>query len=127
MGVAKKQTAQNYWDNKTTELDIPEIDGDFAAVPGEVEEVFVSAPAAQETAMVSLNELQKEHAQNVPSVTNEGIDISLLTQHIRPIKDLIETDMHWDYINLQAEIGQNFREKYAAGDLKIEGFRANNI
>ena len=65
---------------------------------------------------------------NVPSATADGIDISLLTCNIRPILDLIETDMHWDYTSLQAEIGQNFREKYAAeGTNTIEGTKANNI
>ena len=42
--------------------------------------------------------------------------------------DLIETDMHWDYVSLQAEIGQNFRERYAKdGGNDIEGTKANNI
>ena len=64
---------------------------------------------------------------NVPSVTKDGIDISLLTRNIRPILDLIETDMHWDYVSLQAEIGQNFREKYGDSNVEAEGTRANNI
>ena len=65
---------------------------------------------------------------NVPSVVSENIDISLLTCNIRPIMDLIETDMHWDYVNLQAEIGQNFRERYGTdGTNSIEGTKANNI
>ena len=36
---------------------------------------------------------------------------------IRPIADLIETDMSWDYLNLQAEIGQNYREKYGSDEV----------
>ena len=48
-------------------------------------------------------------------MTSDGIDISMLTSVIRPISDLIETDMQWDYLGLQAEIGQNFREKYGQG------------
>ena len=47
--------------------------------------------------MVKLEELDKDHAMNVPSITQDGIDISLLTGTVRPILDLIETDMHWDY------------------------------
>ena len=54
--------------------------------------------------MVKLEELDKDHAMNVPSITSEGIDISLLTSCVRPISDLIETDMHWDYQSLQVEI-----------------------
>ena len=64
---------------------------------------------------------------NVPSVVSDNIDISLLTCNIRPIMDLIETDMHWNYVNLQAEIGQNFRERYGDGKTEIEGTKANNI
>ena len=43
--------------------------------------------------MTNLRELNKDFALNVPSTTQEGIDISLLTSVIRPIADLIETDM----------------------------------
>ena len=77
--------------------------------------------------MINLKELDKELVLNVPSVTKDGVDISLLTQVIRPIADLIETDMNWDYLSLQAEIGQNFREKYGDKDVEIEGTRANFI
>jgi hypothetical protein len=54
--------------------------------------------------MMSLADLNKAFAINVPTTTDEGVDISLLTGCIRPIQDLIETDMHWDYTSLQAEI-----------------------
>ena len=50
--------------------------------------------------MTNLRELDKDLSLNVPSVTLDGIDISLLTSVIRPIADLIETDMNWDYLNL---------------------------
>lgn len=50
--------------------------------------------------MTNLRDLDKDLALNVPSVTQEGIDISLLTSVIRPIADLIETDMNWDYLSL---------------------------
>ena len=65
--------------------------------------------------MTNLHELNKDFKLNVPNVTQDGIDISLLTSVIRPISDLIETDMPWDYLGLQAEIGQNYREKYGEG------------
>ena len=81
--------------------------------------------------MASLSVLEKDLALNVPSITTEGVDISLLTSVIRPIADLIETDMNWDYLSLQAEIGQNYREKYSddpdAASALHEGTRANNI
>jgi len=90
--------------------------------------VQVAAPPTVDTKMINLQELNKQFAMDVPSTTSDGIDISLLTCNIRPIIDLIETDMPWDYLSLQAEIGQNFREKYSAeGEKKIEGTRANNI
>lgn len=65
--------------------------------------------------MTNLRELNKDFALNVPSITQDGIDIYLLTSVIRPISELIETDMQWDYLGLQAEIGQNYREKYGEG------------
>ena len=124
IGMAKKSTAASYWDNRTTELVIPEMEMDAA----DVEEVAVSAPVVQKVELINLATLNKDFAMNVPSATTDGIDISLLTCNIRPIMDLIETDMHWDYTNLQAEIGQNFREKYGTeGVNSIEGTKANNI
>ncbi len=50
--------------------------------------------------MTNLKDLEKDLALNVPSITKEGVDISLLTSVIRPIADLIETDMNWDYLTL---------------------------
>ena len=81
-----------------------------------------------QTEMIGLQELGQDQAMNVPSIVSDNIDISLLTCNIRPIMDLIETDMHWDYTSLQAEIGQNFRERYSKdGVITIEGTKANNI
>lgn len=77
--------------------------------------------------MVDLAELNKDFSYNVPSMSPDGIDISLLTCQIRPIIDLIETDMFWDYQSLQAEIGQSFRERFNAGNDNIEGTVANNL
>ena len=52
----------------------------------------------------------------------DDVDISLLTSVIRPIADLIETDMNWEYTTLQAEIGQQYREKYQKStEEKLEG------
>ena len=91
-------------------------------------EIAISAPVVAQTEMIGLQELSQDQAMNVPSVVSENIDISLLTCNIRPIMDLIETDMHWDYVSLQAEIGQNFRERYGTdGKTTIEGTKANNI
>ena len=75
----------------------------------------VAAPEKVDMKMTKLHELNKDFALHVPSMTQDGIDISLLTSVIRPIADLIETDMPWDYLGLQAEIGQNYREKYGEG------------
>jgi hypothetical protein len=80
--------------------------------------------------MANLRELEKDLALNVPSITQDGVDISLLTSVIRPIADLIETDMGWDYLNLQAEIGQNYRERYGGDEsnqIEAEGTRASNL
>jgi hypothetical protein len=86
---------------------------------GEIEiSTIVAEPPSVDHKMTNLRELNKDFALNVPSMTQDGIDISLLTSVIRPIADLIETDMQWDYLGLQAEIGQNYREKYGEG---IEG------
>ena len=122
--MSKKSNAAAYWDNKTTELVIPEMEADDI----QDTEVAISAPQMIQTEMIGLQELGQDQAMNVPSVVSDNIDISLLTCNIRPIMDLIETDMHWDYTSLQAEIGQNFRERYSKdGMIKIEGTKANNI
>ena len=65
----------------------------------------IAEPPRVDQTMASLSVLEKDLALNVPSLTSDGVDISLLTSVIRPIADLIETDMHWDYLGLQAEIG----------------------
>ena len=93
IGIVKKTNAAAYWDNKTTELDIPEVEAELQ----ETNEVIVAEPPMMTVNMVKLEELDKDHAMNVPSITSDGIDISLLTATVRPILDLIETDMHWDY------------------------------
>merc|ERR1712183_319501 len=119
IGMPKKQ---NYWDNKTTELVIPEMGDEFGETTDNSVPIIIAEPPTIETKMMSLQDLNKAFAINVPTSTDEGVDISLLTSCIRPIQDLIETDMHWDYVSLQAEIGQNFRERYGKGE--IEGTRA---
>lgn len=60
----------------------------------------VAEPPRMDHNMTNLRELDKDLALNVPSITPDGIDISLLTSVIRPIADLIETDMNWDYLSL---------------------------
>ena len=112
MGMAQKSAAASYWDAKTTEIFIPQMNEEGA--PEEISTI-VAEPPSVDTKMTNLRELNKDFALNVPSTTNDGLDISLLTSVIRPIADLIETDMQWDYLGLQAEIGQNYREKYGEG------------
>ena len=96
IGIVKKSNAAAYWDNKTTELDIPEVEAEMQMA----DDVVVAEPPMMSVNMVKLEELDKDHAMNVPSHTSDGIDISLLTATVRPILDLIETDMHWDYQSL---------------------------
>lgn len=113
MGQAEKSASANYWNAKTTEIFIPEM-GDEGA-PDDISTI-IGEPPSVDHKMTNLRELNKDFALNVPSITQDGIDISLLTSVIRPISELIETDMQWDYLGLQAEIGQNYREKYGEGD-----------
>ena len=101
--MQRKNQAAQYWDNKTTELVIPEMEADMGG--GDDFQAMVAEPPKLEQNMANLRELEKDLALNVPSITQDGVDISLLTSVIRPIADLIETDMSWDYLNLQAEIG----------------------
>ena len=124
IGMSKKSNAAAYWDNKTTELIIPEVEADDYTDP----DITVSAPQQVKAEMTTLADLNKDIERNVPSIVDENIDISLLTCNIRPIVDLIEADMHWDYTSLQAEIGQNFRERYGKENGQvIEGTKANNM
>jgi len=114
--MQKKTQGAQYWDNKTTELVIPEMEGEMAIAADDFASVIAEPPKLEQN-MANLRELEKDLALNVPSITQDGVDISLLTSVIRPIADLIETDMGWDYLNLQAEIGQNYREKYGGDEL----------
>ena len=97
IGVVKKTAAENYWESKTTEIFIPEM-GDEGTV--DVSDNIVAEPPSVDHKMTNMHELNKDFALNVPSVTSDGTDISLLTSVIRPIADLIETDMQWDYLGL---------------------------
>ena len=98
--MQKKTQAAQYWDNKTTELVIPEMDAEMGGVATDDFAAVVAEPPKLEQNMANLRELEKDLALNVPSITQDGVDISLLTSVIRPIADLIETDMQWDYLNL---------------------------
>lgn len=128
--MQKKTQAAQYWDNKTTELVIPEMDAEMGGVALDDFMAVVAEPPKLEQNMANLRELEKDLALNVPSITQDGVDISLLTSVIRPIADLIETDMQWDYLNLQAEIGQNYRERYGGEEINqidTEGTRASSM
>ena len=88
--MAQKSAAASYWENKTTEIFIPEMDE--VGSPDEIATI-VAEPPSVDHKMTNLRELNKDFALNVPSMTQDMIDISLLTSVIRPIADLIETDM----------------------------------
>ena len=103
---------KNIWDEDIQELDIPELEGDDIAGAGDAAPV----PAALQNKMLALAELDSSHMHNVPSIIEEGVDVSLLTSVIRPIADLIEADIPWDYLSLQTEIGQMYREKIAESE-----------
>ena len=91
--MQKKTQAAQYWDNKTTELVIPEMEAEMGGVALDDFAAVVAEPPKLEQNMANLRELEKDLALNVPSITQDGVDISLLTSVIRPIADLIETDM----------------------------------
>ena len=99
---------KNMWDEKVEELDIPELEAD-AEAPTQQE---IAMPPEIENKMMGLEELEKDMVHNVPSQIEDGVDLSILTSVIRPISDLIEADIPWDYKSLQAEIGQAYREKF---------------
>ena len=50
--------------------------------------------------MVDLKTLEQDLQHNVPSHPEPGLDLSVLTSVIRPIADLIEADILWEYKNL---------------------------
>ena len=100
MGMAQKSAAASYWEAKTEEIFIPEM-GEEAAADEPIEfTAVVAEPPQVDKKMTKLHELNKDFALHVPSMTQDGIDISLLTSVIRPIADLIETDMPWDDLGL---------------------------
>ena len=53
IGMSKKSNAAAYWDNKTTELVIPEVEADDQ----QDYEVAISAPQTVQTEMIGLQEL----------------------------------------------------------------------
>ena len=53
IGMNKKSNAAAYWDNKTTELIIPEVEADDQLD----NEVAISAPKVAQTEMIGLQEL----------------------------------------------------------------------
>ena len=76
----------NYWDNKTTELVIPDMGEEFGDAGGDQSvPIVIAEPPTIDTKMMSLQDLNKAFAINVPTSTDEGVDISLLTSCIRPI------------------------------------------
>ncbi|CAI2383828.1 unnamed protein product [Moneuplotes crassus] len=99
----------NMWDEKVEELDIPELEADAEPVAQDDNTI----PPEIDNKMLGLEDLEKDMVHNVPSQIEEGVDLSILTSVIRPIADLIEADIKWDYKSLQAEIGQAYREKFA--------------
>merc|ERR1711971_1374519 len=72
IGMNIKSNAAAYWDNKTTELIIPEVEADDQ----QNYEVAISAPQTMQTEMIGLQELGADQAMNVPSVVSDNIDIS---------------------------------------------------
>ena len=79
----------NIWDEKVQELDIPELE----SAQDEQMQQSISAPAPMVSKMMALAELDKDMVHNVPTMIEEGVDLSLLTSVVRPIVDLIEADI----------------------------------
>ena len=83
---------------------------------------MAAPPTVTAHKIIKIADLNNDIAKAVPSSVEPGIDLSVLTQLIRPVDDLIEADMSWDYKTLQTEISQavsygitsflQFREKF---------------
>ena len=67
LGMAQKSAAASYWENKTTEIFIPEMGDDGAEE--EISTVVAEPPTSMEQNMTNLRELNKDFALNVPSMT----------------------------------------------------------
>ncbi len=65
MGQNRKSNAAQYWDDRTTELVIPEIEADST------EDILaqVAEPPKMDQKMLNLKELDKDLQLNVPSLT----------------------------------------------------------
>lgn len=68
-------------------------------------------PSVTAHKVIKISDLNNDIAKSVPSSVEPGIDLSVLTQLIRPVEDLIEADMSWDYKTLQTEISQAVSKK----------------
>lgn len=100
------QGITNYWDSKHTEISsIPSIAGASENVQG-----ILAPPSAYVGHQVAnLSALNQKLI--LPTKTEGGIDLSLLTSVVKPSDIVYEKDELWDYEHLIIEIAQIIRNQ----------------
>ena len=100
------QTISNFWDSKPTSVSsIPTMNA-ISDAPGGI----VAPPSAYVGSQVAnLGTLNQKLV--IPTKTDSGIDLSLLTSVVKPAEIVYERDELWDYQHLIIEIAQIIRNQ----------------
>ena len=101
------QNAKNYWDDRSVTIQsIPTIGGVSDNNTGNL----VAAPSSYVGQQVSdLNLLNKKLV--LPTKSDSGIDLSLLTSVVKPVETVYENDEIWDYNHLIIDISKIVRSQ----------------
>lgn len=108
-GEAPKQmqTIKNYWDNKETISSIPMMNNISDSQGG-------SGVVAPPTAYVGHQVADLDYLNQklvIPTKTEGGIDLSLLTSIVKPSEVVYERDELWDYQHLIIELSNIIRSQ----------------
>lgn len=105
---------KNYWDNTGAVSSIPSINTVSDTGPG-----LIAPPTAYVGNQVAdLDDLNKKLM--IPTKTETGIDLSLLTSVIKPASVVYEKDELWDYQHLIIEISRLIQSQKDEPPKKLE-------
>lgn len=105
-GDPKAANAKSYWDNSGTIQSIPTI----GVISDNNTGNLIAAPSSYVGQQVSdLNQLNKKLV--LPTKTESGIDLSLLTSVVKPVETVYEKDEIWDYQHLIIDISKIIRSQ----------------
>jgi len=100
----KKMTDTDFDDND--ESSIPVIPVLEEEEEEEQMSTVAEAPKIRNLRVSSLSELDQDIKYSLPTATEGGIDLSLLTQTLAPQTSLMEEDVEWNFDELLQEVAQ---------------------